>query len=601
MKISTGRSVALIRKRFYAYLIPGIIMVIAIQFGSLADGMVIGNFIGESGLSASSLSLPVLYFCQAPALLLATGTSIAIANLLGKRKIDEASRLFKLSLIVGFLFSLLFTAIGIFASDPIARFLAGDTFHTLVPYISDYIRAYLIQAPIIALAFIFSYTLSSDNSPNLSAAYFIVSNTVHIGVQILFCVLSKSVPFIQERIMFFEGISTGIGLLSGFVILIPYLKSKNRLLRFKRGFAGILPHFRTAITSGLTSGGSFLLLAIYSLILNLAATTYLTDGSTLAVYAMMQNFVFVIDLFVTGVLQTIPNFVGVVYGEKDYFSVRAIAKRALVISLAISAVLTIVSEIFPDMFFYMFGVDINAASQSIDARMIIRIYCLSFLLYTLNKIVANYYPAILINAPGLVGQVVRNGIVGIPVLYFAMAASGAMGYCYGTIITEASALLLTILFILIMKRIGKYQGKGLWLLPDSKKDEFVEFSFPAIEGEVGNFGEELQRYSLSMGLDEVASANVSLAGEEIIDNVIKYGYKTEKRRKNSSIDVSLSKVDGSIILRVRDDGVAFDPTASEAPSGDLEFSGIEVLRKIAKSLNYVRVLNTNNTFIELAC
>ena len=600
MRVIHERSVALIRKRFYAYLIPGIIMVMAIQFGSLADGIIIGNFVGEAALSASSLALPVVYISQAPAILIAVGASIVVANLLGKRKIDDASRVFKLSMLVGFLFCMLFVPVGIFAAEPISRFLAGDGFQDLVPLITDYSMAFLIQSPIIAVSFIFAYCLASDNSPNLSAAFFIIGNLAHAGLELLFCFLAKSVPFFGDHVLLWAALALGLGLLIGFVVLIPYIRSKNRLLKFKRGFAGVLPNFRTVLTSGLTSGGSFLLLAVYSLFLNIAAVTYLTDGSTLAVFAMMQNFVFVVDLFVTGVMQIVPNIVGALYGEKDYFSVKAIAKRALFISLLIAAALTAISEIYPDLFFYMFGVDIQAAMESLDARLIIRIYCISFLIYTLNKFVATYYPSILINMPGIVAQIVRNGVVGIPVLYFSIAASGAMGYCYGTIITEASALLLTVAFIVIMKAAHKYPEGGLWLLPNFKPNEFVEFSFPPVEKEIGNFSEELQRYASSMGLDDVAAAKVGLAGEEIIDNVIKYGSKNGWK-KDASIDVSLSKVEDTLILRVRDDGIAFDPTSSEVSSDELEFTGIEVLRKIAKAINYVRVLNTNNTFIELAC
>ena len=40
------RNDKIIRRKFYQYLIPTVLMVLAMQFGSLADAIVIGNFLG---------------------------------------------------------------------------------------------------------------------------------------------------------------------------------------------------------------------------------------------------------------------------------------------------------------------------------------------------------------------------------------------------------------------------------------------------------------------------------------------------------------------------------------------------------------------------
>ena len=592
MNIAHKRNDKLIRRKFYSYLIPGIIMVIALQFGSLADGIIVGNLLGPDALSATSLVLPIIYLSQLPGIMLAVGSSIVIANLLGKRNIEGASKVFKAAMMFAFLISLIFVPIGIFASDALAALICGDGFVDLVPFVAAYMKAYLIQAPIIGIGLVFGYCLTSDNHPGLSAAFFIIANVAHLGSLLAFCFLAP-----EDLRMLLAGFSVGIGMAIGFIILIPYLRSKKRCLQYCKGLKGIGEYIKPVLKSGATQGSMFILLAIYALVLNIAATSFLEDSATLATFAMMQNFAFLIDLFVSGILQIMPSLLGALFGEKDYFSVKKLAKLVFILAISVAAILTVVSEIYPDMFFYIFNVSMDAG-KAIDPRNIIRIYCISFVLYTINKYIATYYPTIMVNAPGVVAMVIRNGVVGLPALYFLMMAMSSLGYCLGTIISEAAALVLSIVFVLVMKKLGKYQGKGLLLVPDVKETESVEFSFPCVSESVGEFAEELQGYAVKMSGDEIMATQLTVAAEEIIANVMAYGVK--RKTKSNYIDVCLAKIEDKLVVRIRDDGVAFDPTSSEIPSDELSFSGIELVKKLSSDFHYVRMLNTNNTIIEVA-
>ena len=91
---------------------------------------------------------------------------------------------------------------------------------------------------------------------------------------------------------------------------------------------------------------------------------------------------------------------------------------------------------------------------------------------------------------------------------------------------------------------------------------------------------------------------IGVAAEELAVNIARYGYQTSKP---SYIDINLSKADDKLLLRIRDDGVPFDPTAYSSDEED-EFlmSGIEMIRRITQNLTYTRVINMNNTVIEVA-
>jgi Na+-driven multidrug efflux pump len=82
------RNSKLVNRKFLYYLIPSILMIFAMQFSSLLDGILIGNLISNQALAATSLVMPILYVIQAPGFALGVGGSIVVANKLGKRDIE---------------------------------------------------------------------------------------------------------------------------------------------------------------------------------------------------------------------------------------------------------------------------------------------------------------------------------------------------------------------------------------------------------------------------------------------------------------------------------------------------------------------------------
>lgn len=589
------RNDKIIARKFYQYLIPTVLMILAMQFGSLADGIVIGNFLGSDALSATSLALPAVFLVEVPAMMIAAGASIVGANFIGKRMIKEASQTFKLAMFLSFAMSLPFILIGIFAGDAIAGFFAGQ-FTDLIPMIAQYVKVYAFQAPILGVGITLAYFLPSDNNPNLGAAFFVICNVVHIGTEILFCVLlDKSVA------MWGAAASTGIGMVAGCLVFIPYLKSKKRVIDLKVPFRGSFAHAGFLFKSGSASGALTALSFVYYLVLNIAATNYL-GANEMPLFAMLSNFSFVIDIFVLGILQIMPSVISSLFGEKDYYGIRSVCRRVLLLSMGVTAVLTAISMIWPGLFFNIFGVDLASISQgsTIDPLLVVRIYCCSFLIYTANRYLVTYYPSIFHNAPALLGNSIRIGLIGPLAIFFLLRSMGVMGNAVGVIVMEGGTLIAIVAFVLIGKKLGKFEGKGLLLLPAVRKEELIELSVPAKREEISKIVEELQGKALEIGGDEKAAAMLAVASEEIISNTIQYGYK--RNAASHYIDVSLSKAEGGLLVRIRDDGIAFDPTSQlkEGEDEEMSFKGIEVVRKVATEFKYLRLLNTNNTIMEIA-
>ena len=84
------RNAYLIHRKIHQYILPGVLMTVAMQLGNVVDGMIVGNILGPEAMAAIELSMPVLLLLQMPALMLAMGGAAEAAVLLGKRKLEEA-------------------------------------------------------------------------------------------------------------------------------------------------------------------------------------------------------------------------------------------------------------------------------------------------------------------------------------------------------------------------------------------------------------------------------------------------------------------------------------------------------------------------------
>lgn len=581
------RNDKLIIKKFYHYLIVGIIIVFALQFGSLLDSILIGNILGEDALSASSLSLPAIYLLELPALALSIGGPITVATLLGRREIESAKKVFSFVLVIGVAISFIFTLIGIFFSESIAGLLCGN-YTELIPLMAPYLKAYLLQSPILALGILLVGFLGADNSPKLSAAYYIIANIFHIAVLVLFTVFGKG-----EWKMFGAGLSMGIGFIAGLVVLIPYAISKRRTLSFTLEFKGIFSQIKDVLHASGAQALNVLLLFIMTLVLNIATTNYLsTTSNDLVIYAMLSNSVFIVDLLVSGVLQLLPSVVGTLYGEKDYFSIKAIVKRILLIGEIISILLTLIVFIYPQSFFYIFGISLNGILAS--DLLVIRIYAISFIFYSLNKFILAYYPAIEQTAVTYVNIIIRNIILGAPLIFVLIIHKGIMGYAIGIIIAEASAAIFSVGYLLLFHKLGRIKSKPLFLLPQSDSS-FMELSFSSSSLDVSESLKELRDNLINeRKMDDTLVAYISLTIEEIVTNMNVFSKKNNL--KPSMIDVSIKKNNDKIIVRIRDNNVNFDPTYSK--DGNDDIAGLTILNKLSSSVNYIRLLNLNNTIIE---
>jgi anti-sigma regulatory factor (Ser/Thr protein kinase) len=115
--------------------------------------------------------------------------------------------------------------------------------------------------------------------------------------------------------------------------------------------------------------------------------------------------------------------------------------------------------------------------------------------------------------------------------------------------------------------------------------------------------ERIRAFLKSHAASDEAVYAVETTVEELVTNVIKYGYEDEAQHE---ILLTTTVRDGRIQVVVEDDGHEFDPTQREAP--DLNRSieeipigglGLHLVRQLADHVSYERVGARNKVMVDL--
>ncbi len=587
------RNAYLIHRKIHQYILPGVLMTVAMQLGNVVDGMIVGNILGPEAMAAIELSMPVLLLLQMPALMLAMGGAAEAAVLLGKRKLEEAGGVFTASLAAGAAISLLFVVLTPFLPGMLADSLAGNA--RMAALVEPYIAVNFGGIPILTIAILFCYFMNADNHPQLGSALFLIANGVNLALDIVFLK-------VFHMGMAGSALSTVIGYLAGMATVVFYFRSDNRMLKIlgrmgtaqKR--ADLFLYVKMAAKAGVPSAAFTLMSALKSVIIN-SAIVRLLGNDAMAVYSVCANAVLIAELCVGGVIGLIPNIAGILYGERDYYGIRALCKRVLAYSYMAIAALLLLFLLFPQWIAAMFG--ISGGEMLRICSLQLRIIAFSFPFYVYNKFLMSYYQTIL--QPGLstVVTVLQGFGLVVPVTLAGMFFLGLPGVCAAAVVSEAFTILLSVLYRMGGQRIGRFPGGGRYMLPTVTEETSLDFSIENHLEDVIKLRDSLFVFCEENGIREKDAKLVGLALEEICANIIRYGYRGDNR---SFIDISFTIQDGSYLLRVRDDGVPFNPMeyqAKEDESGKVILGGIALIRRIMTDFQYTRVLNMNNTIMEL--
>lgn len=597
------RNEKLIRTKLWQYLLPSIMMTAALQMGNIVDTMLVGNILGADAMSAVKIGMTIDNIMEIPGYVLGVGGSVAVGILLGKREREKANRVFSVTLTVSLMCGFLFALLSL-ASPVLAQMLTGG--NTLTDDVAGFVFVTLLGAPVLSLALQFMNYVAVDNNPSAASAYVIVSNVINL-------VLDYFILKYTSLGTAGAALSTVLGYGLAMSVLVVYFRSPKRMLRFvnpMRDISGVSCNpdsgkedrrrlggdskgaFLLAVSTGIPT----LLYMIFITVKDLGLNTMIIrmiGNDAMAVYTVCTNVVLLVELLVGGIIGTIASIGGVIYGEKDYFGIKSLVKNVLLYSYIVLAFVLVILLGFTRYVVALFGI---TGGQLLDiAVTALRIFVLCLPFYLWNKFMTTYYQSTeKTKIAGLVTSL-QNCVAILPaaaVFVFAAKAAGMdmlNALMASFIVSEIAAMVIAFFY-----RKVKYKKQGILLLPDSENENILDMSIEGTLEDAGKIPREMIAFCKEKGVDSSKANLLAVAAEEMIVNIIRYGGK-----KVGTIDVNLCITEHAIIFRIRDNGIPFDPTDYTVDSDEFEIHGIEVVKSITDKIQYMRVLDLNNSVVEI--
>ncbi len=577
------RNEKLIKTKLWQYLLPSVMLTASLQIGNVVDIMLVGNILGTDAMSAVQIGMTADNIMELPGYVLAVGGSIAAGMLLGRRQREQADRVFSTTFLVSAACGVVFALLSVF-SPLFARLLTGGG--PLEGDVSAFVRVTLLGAPVIGVVLQFINYVAVDNFPNIASAYVIASNVINLTLDYL---LLKFTTLGTAG----AALSTILGYALASVVLIPYLRSSKRMLHFIAPKKELPASLKLALGMGLPT----LMYMIFDTVRSLALNTMIMramGSDAMAVFTICDNIVLIVEMLAGGIIGTLSSIGGVIYGEKDYFGVRVLARNVLCYSYGVLAVFIALLAIFTRQAAGFFGItDDPLLGMAVSS---LRIFLFSLPFYLFNSFLMNYYQS---TEKGNLASLVtslRSCVAVLPLAFLLvfLAGPGEAGRLRALMIALILGEAVTVLAVTVFRRC-RYHSRDLFLLPAAQDEHVLDLSIDPVIEETARVPSEITAFCENCGVDPLKANLIAIAAEEMAVNIIQYG-----GRHVHSIDINLSITPDSLILRTRDNGIPFDPTHYTADSDAFDIHGIELVKRISDKVQYMRVLDLNNTTVEVS-
>ena len=576
------RNNRLLSAKLNKYIVPGIMMSLALQLGNIVDTIFVSNLIGVEAMSAVTMSLPVETIIQLTGYCLGIGGSIAAGNMLGKRDKESASKLFSATFLVTLVVGIIFSICAFPTAAPIARLLVPGG-GILQNYTRDYIRISMLGAPVIGIGLLVVNYLGVENHPELASAYLILANVINLVLDYIFL---RYTPLGVTG----ASLSTVLGFLFAMSVFVLYIRSDKRNIQFVR----LKGKDFGIIKEALVAGVPMLVFMATNFIKALGLNTIIihqTGEDGMAVFTVCDNVLLIVEMLTGGIIGVIPNVAGILYGEKDYMGIRVLCKKMLKYSYIVLAVIFVAIMAFTEQITILFG----SGGGELGRQMVyaLRIFALCVIPYLWNKFIISYYESIEETAIASFVTFLENAVVILPATYVGIYifkqiyGTGIDGIAAGFVATE----IITVIAGWIFRKI-KHKNATFYIVPDKNPGVNLDFSIKSTMEEAQIVNRRILEFCKEKGVSANKANLAAVCAEEMTVNIIQYGGRT-----SNWIDINLCLEDDLCRLRIRDNGVNFNPLEYSHDYEEFDIHGIELVKKISKSMDYIRAIDMNNTII----
>ncbi|RDU65139.1 MATE family efflux transporter [Helicobacter sp. MIT 14-3879] len=230
-----------ITKLFLSYFLPSFISMFVLSTYVIIDGIFVGHGIGQLGLAAIGISIPIFAFFTGIELLFGVGGATLVSMALGASKSYKARIIFSSVIYFTIVFGVLCAILLFIFRRELAINIGAD--EVLLPLSLEYLNVILLGSVVILTQSILCTFARNDGAPNLAMISFVSGSIINIILNYIFI-------FIFHWGMFGAALSTILGHFFGLVIILKHFICKDGQLYFIKVFS--LNALKKSLISGVS-------------------------------------------------------------------------------------------------------------------------------------------------------------------------------------------------------------------------------------------------------------------------------------------------------------------------------------------------------------
>ena len=575
----------IVRKTYYSFVLVSILSSLTATAGMLIDNIIVGRYLGSDALGAMGVVGPVSLVFSAIGNICSGGGGARAAQALGRGERDRFCLIFTTNMLFVLAVGTILTIMGMLFAPSIAVLLGAKD--TLFEPATDYLYGFFLGTiPTILLSATMCF-VRIDGSPKLPLICICVMSAVNV-------VLDLMMVHVFHLGMFGMALATTVSYVLAVATALTHFLRKNSTLRLVKP-KGFFKDLSQTILTGFPTAISRISDTCKVMLLNNLLVTYVSVAAVTAlnVRTTVSNF---LGAVVLGIGQAATPTIGMFFGEEDRTAVKDTLKTTLKLGLGINGALAAVLLIFPGLFAKLLGVTEGALMNM--SVMAIRLLGVGMPLQLINSALLNYYQCT--KRVGLATMICVLQSLAYTVLFalILIRPVGATGvwvaFLLGEILTLGSVALVLMIrnkkaalsldvVMMLNEKFGGDPGDRLELSVGNSMDEVMKISTGIYE-----FGQ-------NRSISQQTLHTLSLCIEEMAGNVVRYAFKPGEKRW---LDLTIVDKPEAVIVRIRDNGSAFDPVAYLS-AGEIRGYGIVMIQKLAETVEYRRSMGLNNLILHL--
>ena len=567
------RKGSLTMRKLAEYIPVMIVTNISLLLINTIDRIVAGNFIGTDAMNSISIFYPVLLLTSVFSGPIASGIATGISNAMGKNDMDELAHTKTAGLRLMILTALIVAVIQIPIVLGVIK--SYDLSEELASMIWQYAIGCMICTPLAIVSTVGTYQMQISGRMKVIMVLTMLEGALNLAFDLWFVAgFDMGVAG--------TGYGTACANLVRCVCTIIYMKKFTDFYKGD-GKPVTAKDLRSLISLGLPDAAFILMLAFQNyFVLRIILHTFGEDGGV--IYGLCAFCLSIINTLLFGIQGGMRPLMGLFSGADDKQGLRELMRQGILNVIAYAGITTAVIMIFPEFFYHIHGVDSIPEGGVLSVRLFAAAFIIRGFDYILRLYFANRKEIKFATALTVVGNAT------LPLFAFIIAHTSASApYIFlAYLFTEL------LIFALSLKRYLRFRSADM-----EEKPGVVTLYMTVARDEAVEASQYIRKFAYEHGIDKRISFRAALCMEEMVAYIKEADAFSLIPRSDLAVDIIVKFEDKhSAIFTTLDDG-AFIALDKDKEKQELITDNYELIKKIAKSVEYQYVLNMNYTKITL--